>query len=274
MKEMWGILRTKRAGLIVLLACAALTLFWVTGLSHSDTDKSAKGVVPSSSASETEDPAPLPTVASDGDAKFVSDEKSPQTAQTVDWVSTHERVQRHEALPCTGPKDPINFETFTAGPSVAGVPLTGYTRRCDAFTLADESPANFTNYIYGDCETSGGDGGCEPPLQIQTWPACQRTLSDYTFEGKPMPYRRLPSLGDAEVVEIEFMFGPRIEVYTATSTIVLFAQDLALAIEALDQLRSQGIGQPPATKADELSGPPDDGLVPPNDGATEGELSC
>ena len=134
----------------------------------------------------------------DGGSRVPLGEGSPSGGEhfpnSADLVSMHERVLRHEALPCTGPKDPINFEIFSAGPSVAGVPMTDFTRRCGGTTPVDEPPANFTNYIYGHCKIAEGDTGCEPPLEIQTWPACQRTLSDYSFGGKPIPYRRLPSL--------------------------------------------------------------------------------
>jgi hypothetical protein len=189
-------------------------------------------------------------------------------------VSTPERVRGHEALPCTGAEKPINFEIFSVGPSIAGVPLTDFKRRCGGTTPADEPPANFTNYFYGDCEIEGSATGCAPPLEIQTWPACQRSLGDYSYEGKPIPYRELSKLGDAEVAEIEFMFEPRIEVYTGSSTIVIFAENPALARKALGQLRSQEVGSPPATTANELRGPPDHDLAPPSDRATEGELSC
>lgn len=190
-------------------------------------------------------------------------------------VSAQERVSAHEALPCTGLKEPTNFETISAGPSVAGIPLDTVRRRCGGSTPADEPPSNFVNYIYGHCESAGIDTGCAPPLEIQTWPACQRALGDYSYEGKPMPYRRLPSIEGAEVVEIEFAFEPRIEVYTKSSTIVIFAENPDLAKEALAQLRSQGIGAPPATQVEELKeGEPGQGLAPPSDGATEGELSC
>lgn len=189
-------------------------------------------------------------------------------------VSVNERVLRGEALPCTGFKEPINFEIFSAGPSVAGVPLNSVQRRCGGSTPADEAPVNFTNYIYGHCEGAESDTGCAPPLEIQTWPACQRALGDYSFEGKPMPYRRLPSRDGAEVVEIDYLLESRIEVYSKSSTIVIFAGDLALAQKALALLRSQEMGKPPATQGEELKGEPEEGLEPPSDNAIEGELPC
>lgn len=128
-------------------------------------------------------------------------------SQASTWVSTHERVLSQEALPCTGPQDPINFEIFSAGPAVAGLPLTGTVRRCDAGAPADEGPSNYVAYVYGECEIAKGATGCELPLQVHSWPACQRSYADYSFEGKPLPYEELPTQGDAKVVENRLLRG-------------------------------------------------------------------
>lgn len=207
----------------------------------------------------------------DNPSRFASDSPSDGSEK---WVSTHDRVLAHEALPCTGAKEPMNFEVFSAGPSVAGVPLSGFQRRCANSAPADEAPANLTNYIYGHCEIAAGATGCEPPLEIQTWPACQRALGDYSFEGKPLPYRQLPSRGGAEVVEINFMLDERIEVYTKSVTVVIFAENTALAKTALASLQSQEEGKPAATQADELRGVPEEGLGPPSENAIKGDLTC
>lgn len=189
------------------------------------------------------------------------------------WVSTRERVQRHEALPCTGPRDPINFEVYSAGPAVAGVPMTAAIRRCDAGALADEATSNYLAYLYGDCQAQA-DSSCLPPLQIRSYPACQRSYAEYSFEGKPLPYTELPPIDGAKVYEIEFMVDHRIEVYTGTSTIVISAADWALAEEALDLLRGQPTGEPPATTASSLDQEPQGSLEPPVNEAIEGELPC
>lgn len=188
------------------------------------------------------------------------------------WVSTHERVSRREALPCTGARDPSNFEVFSAGPAVAGVPMTGVVRRCDRGALADEITSNFFAYIYGDCKAQAG--GCRLPLQIRSYPACQRSFAEYEFEGKPLPYKELPPVGGARVREIEFLVDHRIEVYTGTSTIVISAADWSLAEEALRLLRGQPSGEPPATTADSLAQEPQEPLEPPAQGAIEGDLQC
>jgi hypothetical protein len=188
------------------------------------------------------------------------------------WVLTHERVLRREALPCTGEREPINFEVFSAGPAVAGEPMTATVRRCDAGALADESTSNYFAYIYGDCQALAG--GCEPPLQIRSYPACQRSFADYSFEGKPLPYKELPPVGGATVREIEFLVDHRIEVYTGTSTIAISAADWALAGEALRHLRGQPGGEIPSSTAESLAQGDRTRLVPPVNGAIEGDLPC
>lgn len=181
-------------------------------------------------------------------------------------------VYNDEALPCTGPEEPVNFETFSPGPSVAGLPLTYIERRCDGGPPAMR--ANYVSYLYGDCEIPEGATGCQPPLEVQSWPACQRFLAKYSFEGKPLPSRKLPKRDDAEVVEFDFALDNRIEVYTRKTTIVIFSTDLDLARQVVDLLEPQEEDGPPATKASELGKGPPEWLGAPAAGAMKGGLSC
>jgi hypothetical protein len=226
-----------------------------------------------SQSEEAESDPPRKAVA---DARVAALEQAPRTGphrpRTVPRVPYHARVAQEEVLPCTSPREPANFEVFSAGPAVAGVPLAGVERRCGAPSLPGDHPENFVNYIYGRCEISKGGDGCMPPLEIQTWPACQRALADYSFGGEPVAYKRLPDENGAEVVEI--LLDGRIEVYTGESTIVVFSENPALAEKAVTLLRAGEEGQSPPTHAGEIEGKPEEGLAPPVPGATEGELSC
>jgi hypothetical protein len=253
----------RRIWLLTSVALAASALAYLVlsgGESDSTSDKTTRAAqLPGTPLSEA-------STAKDGDAAMVVDRGQPR------WVSTHERVLRQEALPCTGTEDPINFEVFSAGSAVAGVPMTGTVRRCDAGALADESTSNYFAYVYGDCQALAG--GCRLPLQIRSYPACQRSYSEYEFEGKPLPYKELPPVGGAVVREIEFLVDHRIEIYTGTSTIAISAADWSLAEEALGLLRGQSSGKPPAATAASLAQEQKERLEPPVKGAIEGDLQC
>jgi hypothetical protein len=195
------------------------------------------------------------------------DESAPATA-TDRWSP----VFNDEALPCTGPHEPINFETFSVGPSIDSLPLTDGERRCGGGPPATR--VNYVSYIYGDCKIPKGGSGCQPPLEVQTWPACQRFLAKYSFRGEPLPHKSLPTPGAAQVVEFNFAFDKRIEVYTGSSTVVIFATDRARAIEAAEMLRPEEIDEPPASNPQELDSSLAGGLEPPAQGSMEGGLPC
>lgn len=189
------------------------------------------------------------------------------------WVSTDQRVAQLEALPCTEPGEPINFEVFSAGPAVAGVPMTAVARRCDAGALADEATSNYFAYIYGKCQPQDGTG-CLPPLQIRSYPACQRNFAEYSFEGKPLPHKELAPVGAARVIEIEFLVDHRIEIYTGDSTVVISAADWSLAEKALQLLKGQPRGEVPVATASSLAQEPRERLDPPVKEAIEGDPPC
>lgn len=184
-------------------------------------------------------------------------------------VIPHRPGLADESLPCTGPKEPVNFETFSAGPSAAGLPLTATVRRCDAAALPHEA-ANYVSYIYGECDIAD----CAPSVQIQTWPACQRSMAEYSFEGRPLPHRRLAKRDAAEVVEFDFAIDRRVEVYTKSATIVIFASDPDLARKTVGLLRPLQKGKPPVNNAAALGEGPPQRLGPPTDGSMEGVLPC
>ena len=90
---------------------------------------------------------------------------------------------------------------------------------------------NFVNLIYGTCHASD-DSACAPPLAIQIWQSCNRTLGDYELApGTPYPHTNLVVRGTQAA---QFDEG-RIEVYTGSVTIVLFG-DKSLTSRAAREL--------------------------------------
>jgi hypothetical protein len=90
----------------------------------------------------------------------------------------------------------------------------------------------FATFIYGDCEVTGNDGGCPPPLSIQISPLC-RHLGDVA----QAPIWRRRSIRDAPVGTIDsapvmFTSGAQVKVYRGQGS------DPGLARRALEALRS------------------------------------
>lgn len=186
-------------------------------------------------------------------------------------------------LTCTGGNNPPNFRAYHASEEIAGLRLNAVLRRCDIPFPGEPVRANFISFIYGDCTppidpaTGHADGGCAAPLEIQTWPACERTWADYDLGSYFAPSAGPPSQRRG-VPAIAFDQGTRLELYPGRSTVVIFAGDPAIASRAADALRTL---PPDATPASARANPENlresgggGNLPAPAAGAMEGKLSC
>lgn len=146
-------------------------------------------------------------------------------------------------------------------------------RQCDPpmATLTTNAPTppmrrNLVTQMYGTCKPEKGATGCAPPLEVQTWPACERNLSLYRRypgpNGEVIPYERTTVRGVPAAV---FEDGTRIEVYTADVTVVIFADSAERARRAASSLG----GQVGSLRVDAQQA-----LPQPVPGALTGELSC
>lgn len=158
-----------------------------------------------------------------------------------------------------------DFRLLAPGAEVDGLTLRAITRQEyeDTVVAGVRSPGkvNFVNFVYGDC-VAQDDTGCMPPLQVQVWPACDRTRSDYTT-GPAMEALPRTDVNLRGVPGAWFEDG-RLEVYTGDITIVIFADSPNRALTAAEGLRDLNR---PSIDARES-------LTPPIDGALEGTLSC
>lgn len=149
----------------------------------------------------------------------------------------------HREVVCTQP-EPVR--TQTAG----GIDPTSLGR------------GNFVASIYGSCKATS-DQGCAPPLQIQTWPACERSAADYTVEGRRLQPSEVLSIRG---VPARFYGDDRLEVSTGDVTVVIFSDNRALALAAARALRTtpsspDGVG-------------PSANLPAPVSGSEGGTLPC
>src|SRR4051812_41818925 len=127
------------------------------------------------------------------------------------------------------------FRVFHAGPRVAGLPMTDDARD----DIGDQYfPGRPVSFGYGFCSPGDGDeAGCQLPLDISNYPACEQNLTKYTRAGlRPSRYVRVRGIRAA-------VFGgsrsfDKLLITTGTTTIVIFAADVATAIDVVSELRS------------------------------------
>jgi hypothetical protein len=212
-----------------------------------------------------QDEAPAPGAAVPDPPLLYQGTKAPTDKATTD-----------SRLGCTDLSEPLNFTAYSLGSKFQDLPVTAVIRRCDAPYPGEKIRANYVSYIYGDCEVTPDVDGCAPPLEVQTWPACERSLGDYETGGGAV--YSPAELGDARGVPAETFDGDsRVELYTGNSTVVIFGAGKDQASEAIDSLRAEQTGSPleaPAAPEPKASAAPASDLPSPAPAALQGELSC
>lgn len=114
---------------------------------------------------------------------------------------------------------------------------------------------------YGTCTPERFEGGCDPPLEIQSWPECNRNFSSYGVvkpAGALRPRKSFFLSGSYKIPTAAFeygRFGPRLEMYTGQTTVVIFSYgnpnppSLArLAAHALARLIAPNLSRIPAKR--------------------------
>jgi hypothetical protein len=195
----------------------------------------------------------------------------PTAADTTAATTGDNSASAGDLLDCTGNQKPANFTVYSLGPSVNGQSQTEEQRDCEPYSEGDIARMNYVGYTYGSCEIPAGESVCAPPLEIQSWPACERNLAMYEkTPGTPYPDTYLGEVRGAPAYS--FNGGTRIEVYSSDTTIVIFATDPGLATAALDQIQPESVSQPPPQDPANQSTSGD--LPAPEDGSTTGTLTC
>jgi len=95
-----------------------------------------------------------------------------------------------------------------------------------------EDASGAVYYFYGTCYTSGEEeGGCEEPVQVISEPLCQARPAIYGWGGKPD--RRGHRRG---VPSAWWRYDQRLELYTRTTTIAIYAWKRSLIRKTVRQL--------------------------------------
>jgi hypothetical protein len=121
----------------------------------------------------------------------------------------------------------VKYSPYSLGPSYAGLPLTYSAVVCNQPPSGAGPAVPFTDVIYGTCHAVS-DAGCPAPLEIQSWPECQRNYGSYSKGSLDQQMNpsvlttigALPSLPAAV-----FDGGSRLEMYTGDTTVVLFGDN-------------------------------------------------
>lgn len=170
------------------------------------------------------------------------------------------------------------FQSYDLGPQLGGYSLENRDATCSAPEPVRSQAAgggidpdslmrvHYRSSIYGTCKVTS-DTGCAPPLEVQVWPACERSPADYTF-GEPGHESTLKPTEIATVrgVPARFYREGRVELSTGDVTVVIFGNSRELVLSAAQGLRSEG-GAPNRVSADQA-------LPAPVRGAQEGTLPC
>lgn len=181
-------------------------------------------------------------------------------------------------LGCTGLEEPTNFTAYSLGGAVEGEPLTRILRRCDAPYPGEAIRANYLSYIYGDCKVVEEEG-CAPPIEIQTWPACERSIASYSDDGIAGDGLLNQLVSERGVPGAHFENGHWVELYAGESTIVVFANESVNLDVLIDEVRAEPskgeVAEPLSDAERDAAGLEVGGDLPePVPGALEGTLEC
>jgi hypothetical protein len=170
----------------------------------------------------------------------------------------------HSAFTPTSVRGFNDFPVFSLGDSFESLPMTAILRRDQEERRPDgtRSVRDYVSFVYGDCDPGGQ--GCAPPFEVQVWPACARSSSEYTLtpDGDPLPAEHLTLRG---VPAAFFEAGQRLELYSGSVTIVIFGSERTELLRAALALRQIGPPERPRTGSN---------LLPPVPGAMQGALAC
>jgi hypothetical protein len=149
-----------------------------------------------------------------------------------------------EEAPCLKQRHLPAFTAYSLGSTFDGLPLTSVERSCFAPARVRHLPGHgrhrvgepaslawTSNATYGMCTPeAGSEGTCDPPLELQSYPECDRNFSSYGGVVEPAgalrPRKSFVLGGSYKIPTAAFeygRFGARLEMYTGQTTVVIFS---------------------------------------------------
>lgn len=132
-------------------------------------------------------------------------------------------------VPCLKARRLPTFTAYDLGAHFAGLALTTVSHNCfvPSGHLVGPGPRDLawtSTAIYGTCTPEGAEGGCGPPLEVQSWPECDRNYAPYGPPGdlKPRTSYRLSGSHRLPTASLEHGLSNRIEIYDGRTTVVVF----------------------------------------------------
>jgi hypothetical protein len=140
-----------------------------------------------------------------------------------------------EEAPCLKRRHLPAFTAYNLGSKFDSLPLTSVERSCFApppekHHLGEPASVAWTSTAtYGTCTPEGFEGGCAPPLEIQSGPECNRNFSSHGVVKPARALRPRKSFflsGSHKIptAALEYgRFGATLEMYTGQTTVVIFS---------------------------------------------------
>jgi hypothetical protein len=149
-------------------------------------------------------------------------------------VSLGSQPSREEA-PCLKQRQLPAFTAYNLGPTFDGLPLVSVERSCFApgpgalRRLGEPASVVWTSdAAYGTCTPEGSEETCDVPLELQSYPECDRNFSSYGGVVEPAralsPGKSFFLGGSYKIPTAAFEYGrlgTRLEMYTGQTTVVI-----------------------------------------------------
>ncbi|HEY7950231.1 MAG TPA: hypothetical protein VID51_05285 [Solirubrobacterales bacterium] len=127
------------------------------------------------------------------------------------------------------------YHLYYSGPEVAGLSLDAVVQGWATNRHAREQGRRriYWTFIYGDCTPPPREGGCAPPLEVQVWSACVRSVSPIKVRKHRLyEFRGAKATGGGGRYEVSPM-----EIFTGRTTIIVFGSEKSLIKTAARELR-------------------------------------